>query len=55
MKSDESCQGGFAWKYRLGYELFDKTNLGMTDYVQKINARRALEGELQRTIEGWRK
>lgn len=36
----------------LGYELFDKTNLGMTDYVMKINSRRALEGELQRTIEG---
>lgn len=36
----------------IGYELFDKTNFGMTDYVQKINARRALEGELQRTIEG---
>ena len=24
MKSDESCQGGFAWKYRLGYELLIK-------------------------------
>ncbi|MBN1127458.1 MAG: flagellar M-ring protein FliF, partial [Chitinispirillaceae bacterium] len=36
----------------LGYELFDKTNFGMTDFVQKLNARRALEGELQRTIEG---
>jgi flagellar M-ring protein FliF len=35
-----------------GYELFDKTNIGMTDYVMKINSRRALEGELQRTIEG---
>ena len=35
-----------------GYELFDKTNLGMTDYVMKLNSRRALEGELQRTIEG---
>jgi flagellar M-ring protein FliF len=36
----------------LGYEIFDKTNFGMTDFVQKMNARRALEGELQRTIEG---
>jgi flagellar M-ring protein FliF len=36
----------------LGYELFDKNNLGMTDFVQKLNARRALEGEMQRTIEG---
>ncbi|MFP4164146.1 MAG: flagellar basal-body MS-ring/collar protein FliF [Chitinispirillaceae bacterium] len=36
----------------VGYELFDKTNFGMTDYVQKLNARRALEGELQRTVMG---
>ncbi|MBN1128918.1 MAG: flagellar M-ring protein FliF [Chitinispirillaceae bacterium] len=36
----------------LGYEVFDKNNFGMTDFVQKMNARRALEGELQRTIEG---
>jgi flagellar M-ring protein FliF len=35
----------------LGNELFDKTNLGVTDAVQKQNIRRALEGELQRTIE----
>jgi flagellar M-ring protein FliF len=35
----------------LGYEIFDKTNLGMTDFVQRLNAQRALEGELQRSIE----
>ncbi len=35
-----------------GYEIFDKTNIGVTDFVQKLNARRALEGELKRTIEG---
>ncbi|MCX6365906.1 MAG: flagellar basal-body MS-ring/collar protein FliF [Armatimonadetes bacterium] len=34
----------------LGNELFDKTNFGMTDAVQKINKRRATEGELNRTI-----
>lgn len=43
---------GLPRKHGLGYELFDKTNFGMTDYVQKLNARRALEGEIQRTIEG---
>ena len=43
---------GLPRKHGLGYELFDKNNFGMTDYVQKINARRALEGEIQRTIEG---
>lgn len=34
----------------VGYELFDNTNLGMSEFVQKLNFRRALEGELQRTI-----
>ena len=42
---------GLPRKRGIGYEIFDKTNLGMTDAVQKMNARRALEGELQRTIE----
>jgi flagellar M-ring protein FliF len=35
----------------VGYELFDVTNFSMTDFTQKLNARRALEGELRRTIE----
>lgn len=34
----------------VGYEIFDKTNLGMSEFVQKVNYRRALEGELSRTI-----
>jgi flagellar M-ring protein FliF len=34
----------------IGYELFDKTNLGMSEFVQQVNYRRALEGELARTI-----
>lgn len=34
----------------VGYEIFDETNLGMSEFVQKINYRRALEGELSRTI-----
>ncbi|MFW5702293.1 MAG: flagellar basal-body MS-ring/collar protein FliF, partial [Bacteroidota bacterium] len=33
-----------------GYEIFDKTNLGMSEFVQRLNYRRALEGELSRTI-----
>ncbi|MBD3235023.1 MAG: flagellar M-ring protein FliF [candidate division Zixibacteria bacterium] len=35
----------------VGFEIFDNTNLGMTDYVQKINYRRALEGELSKSID----
>jgi flagellar M-ring protein FliF len=33
-----------------GLELFDKPTWGMTDFTQKVNYRRALEGELERTI-----
>jgi flagellar M-ring protein FliF len=43
---------GLPKSHGLGYELFDKTSFGMTDFVQKLNAHRALEGELQRTMEG---
>ena len=35
---------------RIGFELFDKTNLGMTDFAEHVNYRRALEGELERSI-----
>ena len=35
-----------------GWELFDRTNLGMTDFQEKIAKTRATEGELQRTISG---
>ncbi|HEC97902.1 MAG TPA: flagellar M-ring protein FliF, partial [Nitrospirae bacterium] len=33
-----------------GYEIFDKTGLGTTEFVQKVNLKRALQGELSRTI-----
>ncbi|MBN2725675.1 MAG: flagellar M-ring protein FliF [Deltaproteobacteria bacterium] len=33
-----------------GFEIFDKSQFGVTDFVQKLNFRRALEGELARTI-----
>lgn len=35
---------------RPGLELFDKPTWGMTDFTQKVNYHRALEGELERTI-----
>jgi flagellar M-ring protein FliF len=34
----------------VGFELFDKTSLGTTDFVQKLNYQRAVQGELVRTI-----
>lgn len=33
-----------------GFELFDQADFGMTDFAQRINFQRALEGELTRTI-----
>ena len=41
---------GVALKGGLGFELFDKGGFGMTDFSQKINYQRALQGELVRTI-----
>lgn len=34
----------------VGFEIFDRTNFGMTDFVQQLNYQRALQGELSRTI-----
>ncbi len=35
---------------RIGFELFDKTNLGATEFTEHVNFRRALEGELERSV-----
>jgi len=34
----------------VGYEVFDKTNFSTTDFNNKVNLQRALEGELDRTL-----
>jgi len=34
----------------VGFEIFDKQSFALTDYVQKVNYTRALQGELSRTI-----
>lgn len=34
----------------VGFEIFDQTNLGTTDFVHRLNYQRALQGELARTI-----
>lgn len=44
-----ASEGASGADYR-GYELFDQNSLGMTDFMQRINKKRALEGELARTI-----
>ncbi len=37
----------------VGYEIFDKPEFGTTEFVQKINKKRALQGELVRTIKAF--
>ncbi len=34
----------------VGFEIFDRTSLGVGEFAQKVNYRRALQGELARTI-----
>ena len=34
----------------VGFEIFDRSSIGTSDFVQKLNYRRALQGELARTI-----
>jgi len=44
------AQAGIPAHAGLGYELFDHADYGMSEFTQKINYQRALEGELARTI-----
>ena len=37
----------------VGFEIFDQTKLGMTEFVQNVNYQRAVQGELSRTIKGF--
>lgn len=46
----ELASRGLPGKGGTGFELFDQPAWGMTDFTQRINYRRALEGELERTI-----
>jgi flagellar M-ring protein FliF len=35
---------------RIGFEIFDRTAFGATEFLEQVNYRRALEGEISRTI-----
>jgi len=35
---------------RIGFEIFDKISFGATEFIEQVNFRRALEGEVGRTI-----
>jgi flagellar M-ring protein FliF len=47
----ELATSGLPQSSTVGYEVFDKMTLGTTSAVQKINQKRALEGEITRTID----
>ena len=44
------AQNGIPQGGTVGFEMFDGSTLGMTEFTQKVNYQRALEGELERTI-----
>ena len=46
----ELAAAGVPKSGRIGFEIFDKTNFGMTDFAEHINYRRAVEGELERSV-----
>ena len=47
----EVASDGMPHSGRLGFELFDKLNWGETEFDEKVNYQRALEGELERSIQ----
>jgi flagellar M-ring protein FliF len=46
----ELAGAGLPKSGRIGFELFDKTNLALTDFSERVNYRRAIEGELERSV-----
>lgn len=46
----EMAASGLPRSGRVGFELFDQSNLGVTDFAEQVNYRRALEGELERSV-----
>jgi flagellar M-ring protein FliF len=46
----ELASGGLPSAGRIGFEIFDRPAFGTTEFLEHVNYRRALEGELARTI-----
>jgi flagellar M-ring protein FliF len=46
----EMAVAGLPKTGRIGFEIFDRTNLGVTEFAEHINFQRALEGELERSV-----
>jgi len=45
------AKAGIPGDHQVGFEIFNKTSFGVTEFVQKIDYLRALQGELARSIE----
>lgn len=46
----QMASAGLPKSGRIGFEIFDKTNFGVTEFAEQINYQRALEGELERSV-----
>src|SRR5215216_5903992 len=46
----ELTSQGLPMSGRIGFEIFDRTAFGATEFLEQVNYRRALEGEIARTI-----
>lgn len=46
----EFASDGMPASGRIGFEIFDRTAFGATEFLEQVNFRRALEGEIARTI-----
>jgi flagellar M-ring protein FliF len=44
------ASGGLPKSGRIGFELFDKTNFGASEFTEQVNYHRAIEGELERSV-----
>jgi flagellar M-ring protein FliF len=46
----EMASAGLPKSGRIGFELFDQTRFGTSDLTERVNLRRAVEGELERSV-----
>jgi flagellar M-ring protein FliF len=46
----EMASAGLPRTGRIGFEIFDKTSFGATEFSEQVNFRRAIEGELERSV-----
>jgi flagellar M-ring protein FliF len=46
----EMASAGLPKSGRIGFELFDKTNFGASEFAEQVNYHRAIEGELERSV-----